>query len=54
MEFGLNGWVDPSVVAHKLGLPLDVVDAWLMAAPNYSPLEKPDVKGFVQKVKMPK
>lgn len=54
MEYGLTGWVDPRKVAHKKGVPVEDVVSWLRAQPNYAPIDKPDVVGYVQRVIKPK
>jgi len=54
LEYGMNGWVDPLVVAHKLDVPIDDVVTWLESAANYVRKDKPGIIGYVQRVTEPK
>lgn len=54
MEYGVNDWVDPRVVAHKLDVPIDDVVTWLESATNYVRKDKPGIIGYVQRVTEPK
>lgn len=52
VEYGINGVVDPSIVAQKLGRPVEEVASWLESAQNYVRNNNPGVVGYVQRPTM--